>query len=458
MRVLFFIIALIPTHFVLGQAVFQRSYGGQGSDYGRAVIECSNDGYLVVGSTNSFINESTDIYLLRVDEAGEFLWGKNIGFADQIEWGVDLKEDAEGNFIIAGYTDATPSGTYDGFIVKTNPAGNVLWQKTYGSDDWDFFESMTLTSEGNILICGQKMVDGNPEGWLLLTSPDGTILWETLIPGNGNVKLTGMDICESGVIVFTGYIENTLLSTKKQVSGSLTVNGDIIWASTFAEFGRVQTGKCICSESNEILTVATNYNDENESHLFFESINSANGIVNWSRSLSNPGSGIGNGISLKSNMHILLAGALDGIISAEYSSTSYEFKSNGQDVSIENPAPYSVLQGSIGEDIFFDIAPTTDGGYVCTGQTTSYGYNTQLQLCKIGPNGERDLTNTDYLDTSTKITFLSKPTQFNIYPNPAKTEIRVDFEITSYAAYEIHDLTGKILKTGSLNSGSRDQY
>ena len=201
-RTLFFLIALTVAQTVSCQAVFQRSYGGYGSDYGRAVIECSDGGYLVVGSTNSFVNESTDIYLLRVDELGNYLWGKNIGLADQIEWGIDLEEDSAGDFIIAGYTNTTLSGTYDGILIKTDHSGNIIWQKTYGSDDWDFFENMTLTSEGNIIVCGQKTANGSAQGWILMTSPDGAKLWETLIPGNGKVKLTGLDICPSESIIY----------------------------------------------------------------------------------------------------------------------------------------------------------------------------------------------------------------------------------------------------------------
>ncbi len=166
---------------VWSQEVFQRSYGGLGSEYGRAVIECSTGGYLIVGSTNSYANPSTDVYLLRVDEFGDYIWGRNIGVSDKIDWGLDLAEDQAGNFIIAGYSDDSPTGSYDGLLIKTDSNGGVIWKKTFGGDDWDFIKSMVLTDNGEIILAGQKTVDGNSKGWIVKADNDGELIWESII-------------------------------------------------------------------------------------------------------------------------------------------------------------------------------------------------------------------------------------------------------------------------------------
>src|SRR5690554_2813553 len=126
-RLISIISLLIMAQSAYSQVIFRRSYGGEGNEYGRAVIECSTGGYLVVGSTNSYFNPSTDVYLLRVDENGDYIWGRNIGEANKIDWGIDLVEDSEGNFFIAGYTDDSPTGSYDGLLIKTDSEGQVIW-------------------------------------------------------------------------------------------------------------------------------------------------------------------------------------------------------------------------------------------------------------------------------------------------------------------------------------------
>src|SRR5690554_5287738 len=97
-RLLILIFLLNVATLAFGQINFQRSYGGPGGDYGRAVIECSSGGYAIVGSTNSYQSLGTAIYLLRVDEVGDYMWGKHIGEPNKTAWGVEIAEDEEGNF------------------------------------------------------------------------------------------------------------------------------------------------------------------------------------------------------------------------------------------------------------------------------------------------------------------------------------------------------------------------
>src|SRR5690606_30508167 len=233
---------LIIVHVVNSQAVFQRSYGGPGNEYGRAVIECSTGGYLIVGSSNSYYNPSTDVYLLRVDINGNYMWGRNIGNADKIDWGIDVAEDTEGNFIIAGYTDDSPTGSYDGLLIKTDPEGQVLWKKTFGGDDWDFIESMTLNTADEIILAGSKTENGIQKGWVFKADNNGVVIWERLIDSSAQLRITGVDVCDDQSIVFTGYSNNSFINTKTMVSGRLNFDGEVNWVSSFSEIGKVETG------------------------------------------------------------------------------------------------------------------------------------------------------------------------------------------------------------------------
>lgn len=443
-RLLILIFLLNFQALVFGQVVFQRSYGGLGSDYGRAAIECSTGGYAVVGSTNSYENSGTNIYLLRVDEVGDYMWGKSIGEANKINWGMDIAEDDAGNFIIAGYTNNSPSGTYDGLLLKTNSVGEVIWRRTYGGDDWDFIENMTVTDSGEIILAGQKTIDGHQQGWILKTDEEGEVIWEKLLESSGQLKITGLDICENGAIIFTGYTSNLLLDTKTFVAGNLTDAGNTVWVSSYPEFGKVESGKCICSTSNDILLVGTQVDNPDLNQTIFSSINSVTGAVNWINDLDKPNSNVGLGIDVKANGNILVVGARKNMISADFSATSSEFLGTGG----YPGSGLTVLQGSMGEDIFYDVRVVSDGGYICVGNTTSFGNNHQLFLCKIGPNGERDLSNTDFLDLATSIPITSRQPNFRIYPNPAVNKVYSEFDFNKDTTYRIFSLTGKEVAVG----------
>src|SRR5690554_21217 len=446
-RILVFIVAIAPA-LAFGQEVFQRSYGGSGGDYGRAVIECSTGGYAIVGSTNSFQTAGTDIYLLRVDEAGDYIWGKSIGEPNKISWGMDIAEDDEGNFLIAGYTNNSPSESYDGFLMKTNYSGDVLWQKTYGGDDWDFIENMAVTNNGEIILAGQKTVSGHEQGWILKTDQAGEVIWEKLLESSGQLKITGLDVCQNGSIVFTGYSSNLLLGTQTFVTGNFTQGGNMVWASSYPEFGKVETGKCVCSASNDILSIGSQIDSSNFHQTMLTSVNSLTGELNWTRVLSKPDNNLGLCIDENPLGHILIALARENIITSDFSVESFEFLETGEDIGPD----YAVLQGSTGEDIPYNLKSTSDGGYIYVGQTTSFGNNYQVFLCKIGPNGERDLTNHDFIDFATSIYSPETPQELKIHPNPATDRIYPGSNFTKNTTYRILTLSGKEVAIGKIKN------
>ncbi len=434
------------------QEVFQRSYGGPGSEYGRAVIECSAGGYAIVGSTNSYSNPSTDVYLLRVDEMGEYMWGKNIGAPNKIDWGIDLAEDEFGNFIIAGYTNNSPTGSYDGLLLKTNSTGEVIWQKTYGGDDWDFIEGMAVNSAGEIILAGQKTEDGLQKGWVLKTDSDGEIIWETLLESSGQLKLTGIDVCDNEAIVFTGYTRNLVLDTKTFVAGRLNQNGEIVWVTNYPEFGKIKTGKCNCGLDNNLFVAGTiEYEDETHDITTF-SFNIGSGSLNWNNYLELDDA-FGNDITQKENGIIYFVGTIGGIGFNSYSASINSYTANGGYSGAENTA----ILGGVGVDELYDIKPTLDGGLIAVGETSSFGNNYQVHLCKIDSEGNYTITNTDFLDLATTITHQNSNANFEIYPNPAQNELTIRYSFYQEVNYTISTPTGTKIAIGLFENSEENK-
>lgn len=442
-----FINVIIFSHSLYSQEVFQRSYGGPGNEYGRAVIECSNGGYLIVGSTNSYYNPSTDVYLLRVDSSGEYLWGRNIGASNKIDWGVDLAEDADGNFIIAGYTDDSPSGSYDGLLIKTNSEGEVMWKKTFGGDDWDFIESMALNDLGEVVLAGSKTVNGVQKGWVLKTDNDGEIIWEKLIDSNSQLTLSGIDSCIDQNIVFVGYTNNSLLNTKTNVSGKMDQNGNILWVSTYPEFGNIKTGRCICGINNEVVTASTAYNSEGLPYSFVSALNWFTGLPTGKTIFPNNYKSLSKGIAQKSDGTIILVNGIEGFGFEYFDSGIYFLDRISDTLYVAN----SAILGGWEYDALFDVSTTSDGGIIAVGETNSFGNGYQVHLCKLDSLGNRQESNTDFLDLTTSINpQIDKSSNITIFPNPAQDFIQVDGEQSVYTHFEILDSSSKLFLSGNL--------
>ena len=66
MKLLAYILLVLPS-LSFGQITFFNSYGGAGNDYGQSIITAIDTSYTIIGSTESFGNGNTDMYLFNID-------------------------------------------------------------------------------------------------------------------------------------------------------------------------------------------------------------------------------------------------------------------------------------------------------------------------------------------------------------------------------------------------------
>ncbi len=127
-----------------------------------------------------FITASSwvDLFLLKQDAAGNFVWVRNMGgFAASYDASKIMVSDAAGYTYVAGGFEGTAdfgagnsafnlssNGDADIFIFKMDPAGNLVWSRSIGSDARDCALSLALDTQGHVHITGffNKKVDFNP--------------------------------------------------------------------------------------------------------------------------------------------------------------------------------------------------------------------------------------------------------------------------------------------------------
>src|SRR5438128_343695 len=61
------------------QIRFQKTFGGTGDEEARAIIQTSDSGYLLAGSTTSFGNGGKDVFIIKTDSLGNKQWSKTFG-------------------------------------------------------------------------------------------------------------------------------------------------------------------------------------------------------------------------------------------------------------------------------------------------------------------------------------------------------------------------------------------
>ncbi len=136
-----------------GDTLWTRTFGGVGGESGSAVREASGGGYIAVGSTGSFGEGYSSIYLVRVGTSGDSLWAITLG-GSKADFGSSVEAAQDGGFIIIGATASYGAGYSDTYLIKTDMSGGLLWEKTYGGIKDDRGYSVYPSRDGGYIITG----------------------------------------------------------------------------------------------------------------------------------------------------------------------------------------------------------------------------------------------------------------------------------------------------------------
>lgn len=150
-----FILKIDSTGNALWSKVINESLGEGAA---QCVKQCSDSGYIITGKTFSWITGDDDTFLLKIDSAGNFNWMKTYGGTGE-EWGFDIKPTADNGFVIVGRTQSFGQGDFNKrniYLLKTNSAGDTVWTRAYGSS-LNFGYSVEQTPDNGYIIVSNPL-------------------------------------------------------------------------------------------------------------------------------------------------------------------------------------------------------------------------------------------------------------------------------------------------------------
>ena len=227
--------ALLPTLCIAQtpDTLWTQLYGGNNTDVIHDVIETQYHGFLFTGYTHSSGAGGADVWIAMTDSAGSLLWEKAYGGNGQ-DIGNQIIVTADNGYIVIGRTDSYGSGETDIWVIRTDSLGDSLWTRSYGTSGWDFGESLVETSDQGYVLAG-SMTNGSRNLWLSKIDADGNILWEKTYGGDGSDA--GYSICntnDNGFIVtgINSSINNGIGDIWLLKTDSL---GDTLWTEIYGD-------------------------------------------------------------------------------------------------------------------------------------------------------------------------------------------------------------------------------
>jgi hypothetical protein len=258
--------------------IFSTFYGGEDSEGGYGIVAFEDSSFYVTGHTesidfptkNAYSNTyggERDAFITKFQNNGSLLWSSYFGGND-IDVSNDIAVAEDGSCYISGFTrsddfptlnafNSTYSGSDDAFLSKFSANGLLLWSSYLGGNDWDFGNSIAVTTDGSCYVTGeiqsnnfptQNAFDntyngGNFDAFVAKFAANGTLLWSSYLGGNENDGGWGIAATNDGSCYVTGTTKSSNFPTQHAYDTTLNggwdvfitkfhANGSLLW-STF---------------------------------------------------------------------------------------------------------------------------------------------------------------------------------------------------------------------------------
>lgn len=178
---------------VNGVQIWSKNYGSQFDDYGFDLIQNNTGEIYMIGSKGGFFddihanfrNNDSDIYLIKADNNGNEIWQKTFG-GDQHDFGQSITISEESGFYLFGSSQSNGVGSFDMTLIKTDVDLNEVWSKSYGGLEYDYGISMDKNGQDDLFLFGSTKSFGINESsdfYLVKTDKHGEEIWSLTIGG-----------------------------------------------------------------------------------------------------------------------------------------------------------------------------------------------------------------------------------------------------------------------------------
>jgi putative intracellular protease/amidase len=140
--------------------LWMKSYGtegrGHGFDWCNSVFPTSDEGFILTGYSDC--SDIQDIHVIKIDKEGNKEWSKTFGNKPFYDYGNAAVEAKDGNYLIVGTTKSIVNNkniyNNDIFLVELDSKGNVIREKAFGEENYDWGSSLVISKDGNVVILG----------------------------------------------------------------------------------------------------------------------------------------------------------------------------------------------------------------------------------------------------------------------------------------------------------------
>ena len=180
-------VTLVINAQVIPDTLWTKTYGGLGTDLGISMQKTFDNGFILTGNTWSFGSGCTDVWLIKTDEFGNEEWNQTFGGSNN-DYAHSIMQTSDFGYIVAGTTSSYGAGESDGWLLKIDENGIEEWNQTFGQEEYDGAFSVQQTIDGGYVITGYSFVsiEYQTDALLIKTDEFGNEEWSQTFGGNAD--------------------------------------------------------------------------------------------------------------------------------------------------------------------------------------------------------------------------------------------------------------------------------
>lgn len=155
-----------------------KSLGGASGEYFSTIQKTPDNGFILGGTSMSISNTPCDksqqgrgywdYWVIKTDSAGNKLWDATFGGSSD-DYLYSIAQTSNGDFILGGTSDSPISGdktensrgVSDYWVVRIDNSGNKIWDKRFGGTASDELRAVISTSDNCIMLIGYSLSDSS---------------------------------------------------------------------------------------------------------------------------------------------------------------------------------------------------------------------------------------------------------------------------------------------------------
>ena len=371
------------------------TFGGTVIDVGSSVQQTTDGGYIITGWTDSFGSIGRDVYLIKTDGSGIEQWSQTFGGTGD-DAGYSVQQTTDGGYIITGWSTSFGNGSSDVYLIKTDGSGIEQWSQTFGGTDDVGGRSVQQTADGYIITGWTTSFGNGSDVYLIKTDGSGIEQWSQTFGGSGDDGGSSVQQTTDGYII-TGFTTSFGNGGRDVYLIKTDGSGIEQWSQTFGGSGDDQGYSVQQTADGYIITGFTDSFGNGGRDVYLIKTDGS-GIEQWSQTFGGSGDDGGSYVQQTTDGGNIITGWTDSFGNGGYD--TYLIKTDGS-----GTEQWSQTFGGTVDDGGRSVQQTTDGGYIITGYTDSFGnggYDTYL--IKTDSNGCTSHTSSyDTLTVNTSI-------------------------------------------------------